>query len=371
MSDSKKLKNTQKEESRTPRSMDELLSLSDFQPKTFRKGDFVKGTIVEIKPKAVFIDIGGKTEGMVTGRELAAVRDFVSQLKVGDRVTAQIRVQEDDKGYALLSLRQAALDYSWKFFEEAAKRGEVVEVFGKDVNHGGVVVIAPFGLFGFIPGSQISRQYDGNPSLLIGKKVKVKVLEVDKRKNRLVFSERLVSEPDIVEKEREVIKKIKIGDKFKARVVRVEPFGLFVKVAYSKDVLLEGLVHISEISWEKVTDLTKMFKPGDETEVCLVNKENDKLQFSIKRLYPDPWENIEEKYPVDSEVEGVVTQTTPFGALVRLEPGIEGLIHISKIPPGVSIKEGEKVKCFVEHIDIENRKLSLELRFEKKPVGYK
>ena len=130
-------------------------------------------------------------------------------------------------------------------------------------------------------------------------------------------------------------------------------------------------MHISEVSWEKVTDLTKMYQPGDKTEVALLSKQNDKLQFSIKRLSPDPWEGIEKKYPVDTEVEGLVTQVTSFGALVRLERGIEGLIHISKIPPTVKLKEGEKVRCFVEHIDVENRRLSLELRFEKKPVGYK
>jgi ribosomal protein S1 len=210
MSDSTKIKKTAKKESKTPQSMDELLSLSDFQLKTFKKGDFVKGTVVEIRPRAVFIDIGGKTEGMITGKELATVKDFVSNLRVGDQVTAQIRVQEDDRGYALLSLRATAMDYSWKFFEDAIKEEKVIEVLGKDVNHGGVVVVAPFDLFGFIPGSQISRRYDNNPSLLVGKKIKVKVLEVDKSKNRLVFSERLVSEPDIVEREQEAIRKMKV-----------------------------------------------------------------------------------------------------------------------------------------------------------------
>ena len=166
----------------------------------------------------------------------------------------------------------------------------------------------------------------------LAEKIKVKVLEVDREKNRLVFSERLASEPEEVEQERKLIAKIKPGDKFKAEVVRVEPFGLFVRIKVNGKPL-EGLVHISEVSWEKVEDLPSMYQVGDKTEVILLNKEDGRLQFSIKRLKPDPWENIEEKYPMDQQFKGEVVRLASFGALVRLEPGIEGLIHISKILP--------------------------------------
>lgn len=373
------MKKTSRSKSSTqPQSMEELLSQSNYKIKGLKKGEFVTGIVTEIKPRTIFFDIGGKTEGIVTGKELVLVKDFVSQLKVGDKVLVQVRVPENDRGQTLLSLRKAAGEYSWKFFQEALKKGEPVEVVGREVNHGGVVVTAPFGLFGFIPGSQIGEKYHHNPANLVGQRVKVKVLEVDQEKNRLVFSERMVSEPEKVAKEKEVIKRLKIGDRFKAEVVRVEPFGLFIKVVYplkeekeKEELKLEGLVHISEVSWEKVEDLTRMFKQGDEIDVCLVNKEKDKLQFSIKRLTPDPWEGIEKKYPPEKEVKGVVTQITNFGALVRLEPGIEGLIHISKIPPHVQLKEGEKVACFIERVDKESRRLSLELVLKEKPIGYK
>ena len=360
-----------KTSSQKPKSMEELLALSQQQFPTIKQGDFVEGTVVEIKPKTIFIDIGGKTEGIVTGKELELVREFVKSLKVGDKVAAQVRVLENERGQTLLSLRKAAAEFSWQFFQKALKEGKVVEVFGKEVNRGGVVVIAPFGLFGFIPGSQIGKKYHRRPENLVGQNIKVKVLEVDKEKNRLVFSERMVSEPEIVEKEKKVIKKVKEGEIFEAEVARVEPFGLFILVPLTKEVEVEGLVHISEVSWEKVTDLTQMFKVGEKVKVMLLNKAGDKLQFSIKRLKPDPWEGIEKKYPVDSPVKGKVVEITDFGALVNLEPGIEGLIHISKIPPKVKLKEGEKVKCFIEHIDKERRRLSLVLTPTEKPIGYK
>lgn len=342
-----------------------------------KKGEILKGVIADIKKKAIFVDIGAKTEGIVIGKELKAVKDFIPHLKVGDEVEVEVKVPESDRGQILLSLKKAATDFAWQFFEEKLNSGGEVEVLGKEESHGGVLVLAPFGLLGFIPGSQIGSRYRHSPKNLIGKKVKVRVLEVDPKKNRLVFSERLASEPEVVEEEQKAIAKLKKGSKFKAKVVRVEPFGIFVRVKVphptkkGKKLELEGLVHISEVSWEKVENLTEWFSVGDQTEVVLLAKQDGKLQFSIKRLTPDPWEGIEKKYPKDSPVEGVVTKVTNFGVLVRLEPGIEGLIHISKIPPHLHYQEGEKVSCFIEKIDLANRRLSLEPALKEKPIGYK
>jgi ribosomal protein S1 len=239
-----------------------------------------------------------------------------------------------------------------------------VTVFAKELNRGGAVVVAPFGFFGFIPGSQIGSKYDGDPDKMMGKKIKTKVLEVDQAKNRLVFSERLVSEPDKVGEEVGAIEKLEVGDIFDAEVVRVEPFGIFVKVACDAKGLplnLEGLVHISEISWEKVEDVTKMYRAKDRIKVKLINKTDGRLQFSIKRMSGDPWLEIEAKYPKDKELEGVVVKVATFGALVRLESGVEGLIHISKLAGGAGVKEGEKVQVYIESIDVAKRKISLGL----------
>ena len=298
----------------------------------------------------------------------------MSDLKPGDEIEVQVKQPENDKGQILVSIRGAASGYGWNYFEEKLKNGGEVTVFGKELNRGGTVVIAPFGFFGFIPGSQIGGKYEGEPERLLGKKVKTKVLEVDQTKNRLVFSERLVSEPDKVGEETTAMENLLIGDIFEAEVVRVEPFGVFVKIDTIKGettLHLEGLVHISEISWEKVDNVLGMYKPKDKIKVKLINKGEGRLQFSIKRLKDDPWEKIAEKYPVEKELEGVVVRIANFGVLVKLETGVEGLVHISKLSGGVTFKEGDKAQVYIESIDVVKRKISLGLVLNEKPMMYK
>ena len=351
--------------------MADLLSMDEAGSIGFKKGDNIKGKITSIKNKAIFIDVGGKTDAMVGGKELEFVRDYVADLKVGDEIEVNVKIPENDKGEILVSIRGAASGYGWNFFDEKAKNEGEVTVFAKELNRGGTVVIAPFGFFGFIPGSQIGEKYDGNPEKMLGKKIKVKVLEVDKDKNRLVFSERLVSEPDKVGEEGDIIDSLKSGEVFEAEVTRVEPFGVFVRIVKGK-LTLEGLVHISEISWEKVSDVTTMYKAKQMIKVKLINKDEGRLQFSVKRLSDDPWEGIEKKYGKDKEVEGEVVRLASFGALVRLEAGVEGLVHISKLTRGVDFKEGDKISIYIESVDVERRKISLGLVMtDKSKVIYK
>ncbi|MCX6726855.1 MAG: S1 RNA-binding domain-containing protein [Candidatus Shapirobacteria bacterium] len=355
--------------------MEDLLKQEGVEVLGLKKGQEIKGKITAIKSKAIFIDIGGKTDAMVMGKEFEFVKDYVSDLKPGDEIEVQVKQPENDKGQILVSIRGAASGYGWNYFSEKEKNGGEVTVFGKELNRGGAVVIAPFGFYGFIPGSQIGSKYDGDPDKMVGKKVKVKVLEVDQAKNRLVFSERLVSEPNKVGEETDAMEALKLDDKFEAEVVRVEPFGVFVKIILEKKELklnLEGLVHISEISWEKVEDVTHMFKSKDKINVKLINKTDGRLQFSIKRMTDDPWLKIEEKYPKEKECDGVVTKIASYGALVRLEPGVEGLVHISKLGGGANFKEGDKLAVYIESIDVAKRKISLGLvETDKAKVIYK
>ena len=353
-----------------PKTMDELLSLSGLEVRTFKKGELVKGLITGIKNKAIYIDVGGKTDGIVTDKEFMAVKDYVGSLNVGDEVEVRVQTVENDKGQTILSLKGAAVGFGWDFFEEKMKTGEEIEVFGRELNRGGLVVVASFGFLGFIPGSQIGSGYDHDPERMLRKKVKVKVLEVDKEKNRLVFSERLVSEPDRVEEEEKMIEEIKVGKEFEAAVVRVEPFGIFVKVSLDK-LTLEGLVHISEISWEKVDNLSGLFKVGDQIRTLLISKEEGRLQFSVKRLLPDPWKGIDKRYPKDREIEGEVVRLANFGALVRLEAGVEGLVHVSKFTPETKMVLGDKIRVYIESLDVERRKISLGLVLTQKPLIYK
>jgi ribosomal protein S1 len=354
--------------------MEDLLKSEGIELSGLKKGQEVRGKINSIKNKAIFIDIGGKTDAIVTGKEFEFVKDYVSDLKVGDEIEVQVKSPENDRGQILVSIRGAASGYGWNYFTEKQKSGGEVTVFAKELNRGGAVVIAPFGFYGFIPGSQIGAKYEGDPEKMLGKKVKAKVLEVDQSKNRLVFSERLVSEPNKVGEESSAIEALKVGDDFEAEVVRVEPFGVFVKIIHEyadQRLTLEGLVHISEISWEKVDNVLGVYKSKDKVKVKLINKDDGRLQFSIKRLMPDPWEGIEERYPKDKETEGAVVRLASFGALVKLEAGVEGLVHISKLA-GAQLKEGEVVQVYIESIDVQKRKISLGLvMMDKKQVIYK
>jgi ribosomal protein S1 len=355
--------------------MEDLLASEGVALTGLKKGQEIKGKITSIKNKGIYIDIGGKTDAVVAGKEFEFVKDYVADLKVGDEIEVQVKSPENDKGQILVSIRGAASGYGWNYFKEKENSGGELTVFAKELNRGGAVVVAPFGFFGFIPGSQIGKKYDGEPDKMLGKKIKVKVLEVDQAKNRLVFSERLVSEPGRVGEEVDAMEALKIDDIFEAEVVRVEPFGIFVRIILESGEMklnLEGLVHISEISWEKVDEVGSMYKPKDKIKVRLINKSEGRLQFSIKRLSDDPWLKIEEKYPKDKEVEGVVVRLATFGALVRLEAGVEGLIHISKLAGGVDLKMKDTVQVYIESIDVAKRKISLGLVMtDKKNVIYK
>jgi len=365
--------------SRAPQTMEELVKKTGYQFPGLRKGSQVEGTITDISKQAVLIDIGAKTEGLVISKERELIEDYVAQLKVGDKIKVVVFSPENDKGQILLSLREAAADHKWNLFNQYLETKEIVKVRGLDINKGGLV--ARFmGVRGFVPASQLGRKYLGKPEELQNKLFKVKVIEVDREKNRLIFSEKQVSEADALAAKKEALKRIKVGGAYQGRVSGVMPFGIFVHVEEKESakkkgagLFLEGLVHISEISWERVDDLNKMFKVGDRVEVKVleVNEEDGKLNLSIKQLTDDPWTQIAKKYPVDKKVKGKVTRLVAFGAFVELEPGIEGLIHISKIPAEYKIKKGDQVNVYVESVDLEKRRMSLGLVLKAKPVGYK
>jgi len=357
--------------SKSPQTMDELLKQTNYRFYGFRRGDVIEGTVTEKTKKAVWVDIGTKTEGLILDKVIKVAKDFVEQLKVGDKVTVVIYQPESDNGHPLLSFKNTLNDYLWVEFDEKLKTGEPVKVRGKEINRGGLVVETK-GIAGFIPTSCFSSPFVGNPASLINHDFEAKIIEVDKEKNRLILSEKAVSEQGLIKEQEEILKKVKVGDSFDGEVTGVMSFGLFVKVKIGK-YPIEGLVHISEISWERVDDPSKFYKQKDKVKVkvLMVDKKSGKLNLSIKQLQEDPWLEIEKKYPLESRVKGEVTRLAPFGAFVNLGKGVEALIHISKIPAEKSLKVGDKVNCFVESIDKGGRKMSLGLVLTEKPIGYK
>jgi len=327
----------------------------------------------------VLVDIGAKTEGMVVDKEHEAARDFIKDLKIGDEVSVYVLSPENERGQILLSLKRALIDRKWEQFAEYLETGVVVEVKGLEVNKGGMIVTAET-VRGFVPSSQFGKEYLGRMEELLGKAFKVKVIEVDKEKNRLIFSERHVSEAEAIAKKAEALKYVKAGDTYDGIVSGIMPFGAFVgvevpldKVADGQVGKVEGLVHISEISWEKVNDPNDYFKLGDRVKVKVlgVDEAVGKLNLSVKQLSDDPWGKATQKYPVGAKCKGKVSRTAPFGAFVTLEPGIDGLIHISKIPAGNEPKVGDTVDVYVESVDPDQRRMSLGMVLTEVPVGYK
>jgi len=363
-----------------PQTMEELLAQTSYRFYGFKRGEVVEGLITEKTKKSVWVDIGTKTEGLILDKEMRAAKDFVEQLKIGDKVTVVIYQPENDNGHPLLSFKKTLNDYLWVEFDEKLRTGEPVKVRGKEINRGGLVVETK-GIAGFIPTSCFSSPFISNPAALINRDFEAQIIEVDKEKNRLILSEKAVSEKGLLKEQEEILKKVKVGETFDGEVTGVMPFGLFVKVKLNqkakktedKEIPVEGLVHISEISWEKVDDPSKFYKQKDKVKVkvLIVDKKSGKLNLSIKQLQQDPWDQIEKKYPVESKIKGEITRLAPFGAFVNLGRGVEGLIHISKIPAEKSLKVGDKVDCFVESIDKNGRKMSLGLVLTEKPIGYK
>jgi small subunit ribosomal protein S1 len=364
-----------------PQTMEELLKVTGYELKGLKKGQKVEGLITDVTKKMILIDIGAKTEGVVIDKEYEIAREMMQDLKIGDTVEAFVGSPENDRGQILLSLRQTAMNKRWEIFDELLKTGKSIDVRGLEVNKGGIIVKIQ-GVRGFVPSSQFGREYLGRLNDLQNRDFSVKVIEVDREKNRLIFSEKAVSEQESLAQQSEALKQVKVGDELEGMVSGIMPFGVFIranvkpKSAKSKKdegLFLEGLVHISEISWEKVDNPGEYFKTGDKIKVKVigVDEKSSRLNLSVKQLLDDPWTKMAKEYPEGSKVKGEITKLAAFGAFVNLAPGVDGLIHISKIPTDKEFKAGQKIECFVEQVDLEHRRMSLSLALIKKPVGYK
>lgn len=355
-------------------SMEDLLSEMDYELKAPKKGDVVTGVITDVNRRMVLVDIGGKTEGMVVDQEYEATKELIGDLGVGDQVEVYVSAAENDRGQILLSLKKAAVDRKWAQFTEYLETKHRVEVTGLEVNRGGMIVSAE-GLRGFVPSSQFGTDYLGNMDKLLDSKFEVKVIEVDKEKNRLIFSEREVSEAEAIKMKSQALDVVKVNETYDGVVSGIMPFGAFVTVAIpledGDEGQIEGLVHISEISWEKVNDPNDYFTQGDRVQVKVLGIDDNKLNLSVKQLTDDPWTNILEKYEVGTTVTGKVTRVEPFGVFVTLEPGVDGLIHISKIQAGAEPEVGSEVNVVVDSVDTDNRRMSLGMVLTEVPVMYK
>jgi small subunit ribosomal protein S1 len=344
--------------------MDDLLAGADDSVKQITAGDMITGTVLTLRKHEVLIDLGAQGVGFVPRREVG----FSRALKVGDEVTASVVDSELDNGYSLLSLRKAAKDRGWEDVVARQESGEIIEVSPYDANRGGLLVEFE-GVRGFLPVSQLSAEHyprvgssDKDEILqrlnaLIGQSLKVRILDADRKANKLIFSEKEAIKDGLAAR----FEKLAVGDAVKGVVTGVVDFGVFVNVEG-----IEGLVHISEISWERVNNPSDYVKVGQTIEAKIIAIDKDRLSLSIKQLSEDPWFQEVGQFKPGADVEGTVTRITPFGAFVQISPAVEALVHVSEL--GGDDTDPEKVftlnerKSFVVlDIDKDNRKISLSL----------
>lgn len=344
--------------------MDDLLAQADENVKQITAGEVISGKVLTLKKHEVLIDLGAQGVGFVPRREVG----FSRNLAVGDEVTASVVDTELDNGYSLLSLRKAAKDRGWDEVTAKQEASEVITITPYDANRGGLLVEYE-GIRGFLPVSQLSAEHyprvgssDKDEILqrlnaLVNKELKVRILDADRKANKLIFSEKEAIKDGLVER----FESLKIGDSVSGVVTGVVDFGVFVNVDG-----IEGLVHISEISWERVNNPNDYVKTGQNIEAKIIAIDKDRLSLSIKQLTEDPWLDEVKQFKAGSEVEGTVTRITPFGAFVQISPAVEALVHVSEL--GDDDTDPEKVftlneqKTFkVLDIDKENRKISLTL----------
>jgi len=332
-----------------------------------KKGADVEATIVSMSKKGAQFDIGAKAYAVLGDKELKEIATYLPYLKVGEKVQARIISEESKEGFPVLSLRKFFEKGKWDILKAKKEKEEEIEVVCGEYGKGGVFVDF-MGIRGVIPKIQLTEDFLQHPEKLDGQKIKVKILEVDEKKNRLVVSQKIAALKISQKELMEGFEKIEVGKTYKATVLGVSEFGIFCEVSG-----VEGLIHISEISWEKVSDPSVFAKIGDKIDVVVVEKNvNDlKLNLSIKRLTPDPWEKIEEKFPKDKEVKGEVVRQERYGYFVRLDPGLEGLVHISNLTGREDLKMGSTIKAFIEKVDKKSRKMSLILTQKEKPVTYR
>lgn len=344
--------------------MDELLEKEQVGQLT--TGESVEGKVLSVRKHELWVDLGPYGVGLVPRREIGAMR----ALKEGDSVTASVVDAELEDGYALLSLRKAAKDRGWDEVKRIFDEGETIEVVAYDANRGGLLVELE-GIRGFMPVSQLSAEHyprvagaDKDEILqrlnsLINKPIKVRVLDADRKANKLIFSEKEAIKEGLAER----FEKLQVGDTVKGVVTGTVDFGAFVNVDG-----IEGLIHISEISWERVNNPGDYVKVGDTVEAKIIAIDKDRLSLSLKQLQEDPWAKEVEKFKKGDEVEGTVTRITPFGAFIQLSPAVEALVHVTELgggddaDPEKIFKLNEKKSFKILDIDKESRKISLSLK---------
>ena len=354
--------------------MEQLLSQGDLNLDQPKPGDMRTGMIASISDDEILVSIGAKSEGVIPARELEGMSaEERAKLKVGQDIQVYIVSPEGSKGIMQLSYTRSMEDDDWGKAEALLKSKEAYQGKVEGFNKGGLIV-AVGRLRGFVPASQVSQtrrmRYKGDTpeqrwSEMVGETLVARVIEVDRERRRLILSERAAAQESREALKERLLTEIKIGETRKGRVTSLADFGAFVNINGA-----DGLVHLSELSWERVDHPNKMLSVGDEVEVKVISIDNERkrIGLSMRQLQKDPWEDNVEDYHVGQLVEGTITRLVKFGAFARIDDHVEGLIHISELSderiehPKEVVKEGDKLALRVIKIEPDRRRIGLSLR---------
>lgn len=354
-------------------SEDQMNQMIDGTLTEFDEGDLVDGTVVKIEHDEVLVDIGFKSEGVIPSRELSIRKDAnpADIVEVGEKIEALVLQKEDKDGRLILSKKRAEYERAWISVEEKFKAGEIVTGEVIEVVKGGLIL--DIGLRGFLPASLVDLRRVKDLDMYLGTAIEARVIEMDRNRNNVVLSRRVLLEEGRKSERAEILQKLEKGMRLKGVVSSIVDFGAFVDLGG-----IDGLVHISELSWSHVNHPSEVVKVGDEVEVEVldVDLSRERISLGLKQTTEDPWVKLVESYPLGAIVEGTVTKTVPFGAFIELGENVEGLVHISEMAdrhietPSQVVKPGDEVKVKVMEVNSERRRISLSMKAAAEELGF-
>ncbi len=351
---------------------EEMHALIDSTITDFDDGDLVTGTVVKVERDEVLLDIGYKSEGVIPARELSIRKDADPGeiVKVGDEIEALVLQKEDKDGRLILSKKRAAYERAWVKVEEKFNSGENVEGEVIEVVKGGLIL--DIGLRGFLPASLVDLRRVKDLTTYLGQRLEARVIEMDRTRNNVVLSRRVVLEEGRKHERQDILTKLQKGQILSGAVSSIVDFGAFVDLGG-----IDGLVHISELSWSHVNHPSEVVQVGDQVEVMVldVDMTRERISLGLKQTQEDPWKQLVKNFPIGSIVKGTVTKLVPFGAFVEIGNGVEGLVHISEMAKGHVEKPedvvavGQEVMVKVMDVDTDRRRISLSVRAANTELG--
>jgi small subunit ribosomal protein S1 len=332
---------------------------------TINEGEVVHGTVVRVDKDEVLVDIGYKSEGVIPLSELSIRRSVnpEDEVKVGEEVDALVLTKEDAEGRLILSKKRARFELAWKTIEQKAESGEAITGRVIEVVKGGLIL--DLGVRGFLPASLVDIRRVQDLDEFLGQELRAKVIELNRSRNNVVLSRRAVLEDERKEQRQQILDRLQPGDVVEGQISNIVDFGAFVDLDG-----MDGLIHISELSWSHVNHPSEVLEIGQTVQVKVldIDRERQRISLGLKQTQSDPWQQVLDQYSEGDVVEGKVTKVVTFGAFVEIMPGVEGLVHISELAqhhvenPREVVSQGDQVQAKIIEVDAERRRLSLSLK---------